>query len=151
MEIVLDDLTGPEIAAFLDEHVREMRATSPPESTHALDLAGLRVPEVTFWTMVEDGEVLGCGAIKRLSAEDAEVKSMRVARTHRRRGLAATLLRHMLAESRRMGFSRLYLETGSFAFFEPARRLYLAHGFELCPPFAGYVEDPNSVFMTKLL
>jgi putative acetyltransferase len=151
MEIVVDDLSGPEIAAFLEEHIEEMKSVSPPESKHALDLDGLRVPEVTFWTMLEDGAVVGCGAIKLLGDGEAEIKSMRVAESHRGRGLASAILRHILAECRRLGIARVYLETGSFDFFAPARRLYLRHGFELCPPFADYEEDPNSVFMTRTL
>jgi putative acetyltransferase len=151
MEIVVDDLTGPEIAEFLDEHIQEMRSITPPESKHALDLDGLRVPEITFWTMLDDGRVLACGALKLLGNDDGEIKSMRVAPDGRRRGAASTLLQHIVAEARRMGLSRLYLETGSFEFFEPARRLYLKHGFEICGPFADYRPDPNSVFMAKSL
>jgi putative acetyltransferase len=151
MEIVVDDLSGPEIAAFLEEHIEEMKSVTPPGSKHALDLDGLRSPEVTFWTMLEDGEVVGCGALKLLGGGEAEIKSMRVAAAQRGRGLASAILRHILAEARRLGIARVYLETGSFAFFEPARRLYLRHGFELCPPFADYEEDPNSVFMTRTL
>lgn len=151
MEIVVDDLGGPEIAAFLEEHIEEMKSISPPESKHALDLDGLRVPEITFWTMLEDGEVVGCGALKLLGDGHGEVKSMRIAHGHRGRGLASALLLHIVAEAERMGLTRLSLETGSFAFFEPARRLYVRHGFEYCAPFGDYVEDANSVFMTKTL
>jgi putative acetyltransferase len=151
MLIVVDDLTGPEIAEFLDEHVDEMRSVTPPESKHALDLDGLRAPEITFWTMIDGGRVVACGALKLLGGDDGEIKSMRVAPDCRQRGVASTMLQHIIAEARRMGLSRLYLETGSFGFFEPARRLYLKHGFELCGPFADYKPDSNSVFMTKTL
>jgi putative acetyltransferase len=151
VEIVVDDLSGPEIAAFLEEHIEEMKSVTPPGSKHALDLDGLRAPDVTFWTMLEDGEIVGCGALKLLGGDEAEIKSMRVAEAHRGRGLASAILQHILAEARRRGIARVFLETGSFEFFAPARRLYLKHGFELCPPFADYEEDPNSVFMTKTL
>jgi putative acetyltransferase len=151
VEIVVDDLSGPEIAAFLEAHVEEMKSVTPPESKHALDLDGLRVPEVTFWTMVDGGEIVGCGAIKLLGDGEAEIKSMRVAPGRRGRGIGSAMLRHILDESRRMGIARLYLETGSFEFFEAARRLYLGHGFELCGPFGDYAEDENNVFMTKSL
>lgn len=151
MEIMVDDLTGHEIAKFLDEHIEEMRAVTPPESTHALDLDGLRIPEVTFWTVLENGAVVGCGAIKVLAGCHGEIKSMRVAPTHRQRGVASMLLQRIIAEARRMGLARVFLETGSFEFFEPARRLYLKHGFEYCEPFADYNENPNSTFMTKVL
>lgn len=151
MEIVVDDLTGSEIAEFLAEHIEEMRSITPPESKHALDLEGLRAPDITFWTVVEDGRVLACGALKLLGDGHGEIKSMRVAPDCRQRGVASTMLLHIIAEARRMGLSRLSLETGSFEFFEPARRLYRKHGFEICGPFAGYKPDPNSVFMTKIL
>jgi putative acetyltransferase len=152
MEILVDDLSGPEIVKFLDEHIQEMKAVTPPESKHALDLDGLRVPDVTFWTVMEDGAVVGCGAVKVLDASShGEIKSMRVAPSHRRSGVASMLLQHIISEARQMGLSRLFLETGSFEFFEPARRLYIKHGFEYCGPFANYKENPNNVFMTKPL
>lgn len=151
LRITIDDLSGPRIAEFLGEHIAEMRAVTPPESMHALDLDGLRQPEITFWSVFGDGTLVGCGAIKALDASHAEIKSMRIAPSHRQRGVASTLLRHILSEAKQREFSRVSLETGSFEFFEPARRLYLAYGFELCRPFAGYKPDPNSVFMTRTL
>jgi 3-oxoacyl-[acyl-carrier-protein] synthase III/GNAT superfamily N-acetyltransferase len=150
-ELVVDDLTGPAIAEFLEEHIEEMKEVTPPGSKHALELDELRRPEVTFWTLLDDDEVIACGAIKRLDGDHGEIKSMRVAPSHRQRGVASALLRHLLFEARRSGLSRLSLETGSFEFFEPARRLYGSHGFEVCEPFGEYVPDPNSTFMTKQL
>ncbi|WP_216898005.1 GNAT family N-acetyltransferase [Nocardia alni] len=150
MEIEIDDLTGPDILGLISGHLTEMHSvTSQAESVHALDLNGLRRPEVTVWSVREQGRIAGCGAIKRLDATHGEIKSMRTADTHRRRGVAARLLGHLEAESVRMGLTRLSLETGSEDFFEPARRLYLAHGFEYCEPFGDYRPDPLSVFMTK--
>ena len=151
MNIKLDDLRGPEIAAFLEAHLEDMKATSPPESKHALDLEGLRQPEVTFWTVWEQGTLIGCGAIKALDADHGEIKSMRTAPACRGQGVASRLLQHILAEAQQRGDRRLSLETGSMAFFEPARRLYAKHGFESCPPFGDYWADPNSVFMTRTL
>jgi putative acetyltransferase len=148
MEIRLDDLSGPEIARFLDEHLAELRATSPPESMHALDLEGLRQPDVTFWSVWDGTELVGCGALKALDAAHAEIKSMRTSLRARGAGVGSALLRHMLDVARARGFRRVSLETGSMPHFEPARRLYLRHGFSVCPPFAGYRLDPNSVFMT---
>ncbi|MGW5318388.1 GNAT family N-acetyltransferase [Nocardia thailandica] len=147
----VDDLLGPEVEEFLQEHIDEMRSISPPESKHALDLAGLRVPEVTFWTMWSDEVLLGCGALKDLGDGHAEIKSMRTSRGHKRQGLGSRLLSHMLAHARERGFGRISLETGAQDFFEPARRLYAKHGFEFCGPFGAYREDPNSVFMTRQL
>ncbi|NBD26956.1 GNAT family N-acetyltransferase [Paenibacillus glycinis] len=151
MEIKLDDLTGPEIADLLHEHLRSMEKHSPPESRHALDLEGLRRPEITFWSAWEHGELVGCGALKALGGEHGELKSMRTARAHLRKGVARRILAHVIEEAERRGYRRLSLETGSMAAFEPARRLYAGFGFEVCGPFAAYVEDPNSVFMTKAL
>jgi len=151
VKIVVDDLSGPEIARFLEEHVREMRSVSPPESKHALDLDGLRGPEVTFWSVLDAGTLVGCGAIKRLDPRHAELKSMRTAPARKRSGIASLMLEHIIAEARRLGFTRLSLETGSAEFFRPARRLYEKFGFGYCEPFADYRPDPNSVFMTRVL
>jgi len=149
--IVVDDLTGPEIAAFLDEHVREMLSISPPESKHALDLEALRAPGITFWSVRDGSAVVGCGALKRLDAGHGEVKSMRTAVARKRSGIASMMLEHIIAEARRMGFTRLSLETGSAEFFAPARGLYEKFGFGYCEPFAGYRPDPLSVFLTRTL
>ncbi|WP_436761881.1 GNAT family N-acetyltransferase [Streptosporangium sp. V21-05] len=151
MRIVLDDLSGPEIAGFLDEHVQEMRSTTPLESKHALDLDGLRKPEITFWSVMDGDTLVGCGAIKRLDVNHAEVKSMRTAPSRKRSGTASLLLEHIITEARRMGFTRLSLETGATEFFLPARRLYEKFGFDYCEPFADYRPDPYSVFMTRVL
>jgi putative acetyltransferase len=148
MEIRVDDLSGPEIAAFLDEHLRDMRAASPPESTHALDIEGLKKPEVTFWTVWDDRQLVGCGAIKELNPTHGEIKSMRTRATHRGKGIGALVLQHILREARTRGYERVSLETGSMPFFEAARALYRKHGFCDCQPFADYKLDPNSVFMT---
>ncbi|HEY8244959.1 MAG TPA: GNAT family N-acetyltransferase [Casimicrobiaceae bacterium] len=146
-----DDLTGPEIRALLEEHLAHMRRVSPPCSVHALDLERLRRPEITFWTAWSDGALAGCGALKALDARHGEIKSMRTASTHLRRGVARRMLTHILAEATRRGYARLSLETGSMDAFIPARTLYARHGFTTCPPFADYAEDPNSVYMTRML
>ncbi|MDE2369116.1 MAG: GNAT family N-acetyltransferase [Burkholderiales bacterium] len=151
MEIRLDDLRGVPIRELLEEHLRDMHRHSPPESVHALDLDGLRRPEISFWTVWEGGELLGCGALKELDARHGEIKSMRTAAAHLRRGVGRRMLDHIVAEARRRGYARLSLETGSMAAFEPARRLYEDFGFELTEPFANYRPDPNSLFMTKAL
>lgn len=151
ISIVTDDLSGVEIAGFLEAHIDEMRSVSPPESTHALDLDGLRAPEVTFWTVWDLSTLVGCGALKELDPGHAEIKSMRTSPAHQQRGIASKLLRHMMDEARSRGIRRLSLETGSMPFFEPARRLYARFGFQYCAPFADYKEDPNSVFMSREL
>ena len=149
MHIKIDDLSGPEIHQLLQQHLQSMALHSPPESVHALDIDALQKPEITFWTVWERGELLGCGALKELDAQHAEIKSMRTASTHLRKGVAKTLLGHIVAEARGRAYHRLSLETGSMQAFEPARNLYAGFGFSNCEPFAQYVEDANSVFMTR--
>lgn len=151
LTIDADDLRGEAIAAFLADHLREMRAVSPPESTHALDLDGLRRAGITFW-IARDGDALaGCIALKALGDGHGEIKSMRVAATHRRRGVAQRMLGHLIDEATKRGYRRVSLETGAMSFFEPARTLYAHAGFTSCGPFADYRDDPNSVFMTREL
>ena len=151
MEIREDDLTSREIADLLREHLAGMAQASPPESMHALDLRGLRSPEITFWSAWQGEELLGCGALKELDTRHGEIKSMRTAPTHLRKGVGARILRHILGEAQRRSYVRLSLETGSMAEFAPARSLYTKFGFDYCQPFADYLEDPNSVFMTRQL
>jgi putative acetyltransferase len=148
MQIVLDDLSGPEVAELLGEHLRDMALHSPPESIHALDLDSLRQPDISFWTLREGKELLGCGALKELDPSHGEIKSMRTARAHLRRGVAAQLLAHILDEARQRGYRRLSLETGSAEAFRPAHEMYRRFGFLPCGPFGDYVEDPYSVFMS---
>ena len=151
IEIKIDDLSSFETAEFLDEHIQDMKAASPPESKHALDLEGLRKPEITFWTVWDESTLIGCGALKTLDTEHAEVKSMRTAASYRGKGVASMLLQHMIHEATQRRYRRLSLETGSMPFFEPARTLYKKFGFACCAPFSSYKADSNSVFMTKEL
>ena len=151
LEIKVDDLRSPQTAGLLAEHLRQLAEVSPPESRHALNLEGLRQANITFWSAWRERELAGVGALKELDAAHGEIKSMRTAATHQRTGVATALLEHIVAEAKRRGYQRLSLETGSMAYFEPAHRLYRKSGFHECPPFAGYVADPNSVFMTREL
>ena len=151
MKIELDDLSRPEIHALLDEHLQSMYAVSPPESVHALDLGKLRKPEITFWSAWDDSLLLGCGALKQLDATHGEIKSMRTPNAIRRRGAGRAILAHIIAVARARNYQRLSLETGSMDAFTPAQKLYESFGFSRCGPFADYVEDPNSVFMTLRL
>lgn len=141
-------LDEPAVLSLLSEHLRSMREISPPESVHALEVSQLRQPDVTFWCAWAGSELLGCGALKALSAAEGEIKSMRTASAHRGRGVGRGLLEHIMREAQSRGYARLSLETGSQPEFEPARRLYARAGFRACGPFADYVADPNSVFMT---
>lgn len=151
MQIREDDLTGEEIAYLLQEHLDNMYEITPPESVHALDIEALRSPNITFWTAWEGEELLGCGALKELSLTSGEIKSMRTAKAYRRRGVASRILEHIIKEAQRRGYDCLYLETGAFGEFAPARALYIRYGFQYRSPFADYAQDPNSVFMMKKL
>ncbi len=151
MKIKLDDLSSGEMADLISEHLAGMYLTSPPESIHALGLEELRKPGVTVWSAWENGELLGCGALKELDSQHGEIKSMRTAAAHLRKGTARALLAFIIDEARKRGYRRLSLETGSMEAFSPARKLYESFGFTYCPPFADYWDDPNSVFMTKEL
>ncbi|MUL37734.1 GNAT family N-acetyltransferase [Gloeocapsopsis dulcis] len=151
LQIREDDLTGKKIADFLREHLEDMNEITPSESVHALDLEALRSPNITFWSAWEGDELLGCGALKELDSRSGEVKSMRTAKAHRGRGIAAKILEHIIKEAEQRAYKCLNLETGAFPEFAPARSLYLRYGFEYRDPFAEYTDDPNSVFMTKKL
>lgn len=157
LHLRLDDLSDPRIAGLLDEHLRDMRAISPPESVHALDLDKLRDPSVLFWSawLGEAGApastLVGTAAIKRLDAHHAELKSMRTSASYRGKGVGTRVLLYVLDQARALGLRRLSLETGAQPFFAPAHTLYLAHGFEPCGPFGSYTLDPNSRFMTMAL
>ena len=151
MHIERDDLSQPEIAELLKEHLVSMSVHSPPESVHALPIEGLRSPDITFWSVWENGELLGCGALKELDPRHGEIKSMRTVSRYLRKGVARAVLNHIIEQAKQRGYRRLSLETGSMAAFEPARQLYERAGFTYRQPFADYVKDPNSVFMTMAL
>lgn len=151
LQIREDNLTGKKIIDLLREHLENMHEITPPGSVHALNVEALRSPHITFWTAWEGDELLGCGALKELDARSGEVKSMRTAKAHRRRGIASKILEHMINEAKQRGYDCLNLETGALPEFAPARALYVRYGFEYRGPFAEYTDDPNSVFMTKKL
>ena len=149
MNIRPDDLTGAAVQNLLAAHLRGMHDHSPPESVHALDLDGLRAPDITFWSVWDDDELMGCGALKELDATHGEIKSMRTVERHLGKGVASVLVDHILNVAQERGYTKLSLETGSGPAFEPAHALYLKHGFVFCGPFADYTNDPFSRFMTR--
>lgn len=151
MHIEIDDLTRDTVRALLEEHLSDMYALSPPESVHALDWSKLREPDVTFWTVWEGSTLLGCGALKELTAAHGEIKSMRTPKALRGRGAGRAVLLHIIEVARARGYERVSLETGSLPEFEPARRLYESFGFVHCEPFGSYRLDPYSAFMTLAL
>ena len=151
MQIKIDDVNHPKVAGLLQQHLDDMYATSPAESVHALDLDKLRQTDITFWTAWRQQELLGCGALKMLSEQHAEIKSMRTARQHLRIGVAAQILEHIIMHAKNLDLKQISLETGSQPFFKPAIALYKSFGFKFCEPFADYIADPNSKFMTLVL
>ncbi|MCP4302365.1 MAG: GNAT family N-acetyltransferase [Gammaproteobacteria bacterium] len=151
MRIIEDDFSGTEITALLAEHLDGMARHSPQESMHALDLAGLQEPDITFWTAWDDSELLGCGALKELDDSHGEIKSMRTANAHLGQGVATAILSHLINEAKRRSYSRLSLETGSGPAFDAAYSLYQKFGFDYCGPFGDYRDDPFSRFMTLKL
>ena len=151
LEFRLDDLSGEPTRNLIDRHLRGMYESSPAESVHAFSVDKLRHPNVTFWSVWISDEIAGCGALKRIDSERAEIKSMRVADKFLGRGIGRAILQHLLVEARRMGFSSVWLETGSTDTFIPALKLYESAGFVRCSAFGDYVDDPFSVFMTLRL
>ncbi len=156
LDIRIDDVTGPEVIALLTRHLDEMHALTPAESVHALDLGGLRAPDLTLWTAWSDtdrdgGTLLGCGALKAIGPEHGELKSFHTTSAARGRGVATALLAVIMDEARTRGYRRLSLETGRPASFKAAQTLYARHGFAECPPFGDYRDDPHSLFMTRAL
>ena len=151
MKIEIDDLSRPAVHALLNEHLQSMHALSPRESVHALDLERLRAPSITFWSAWQDGQLLGCGALKELDPSHGEVKSMRTPSARRRSGAGRAILMHIIEVAQARGYQRLSLQTGAVEAFKPAQTLYESAGFVRCGPFGDYTEDSFSLFMTLRL
>ncbi|NRA82871.1 MAG: GNAT family N-acetyltransferase [Gammaproteobacteria bacterium] len=149
MKIEIDNLESIEVQQLLQEHHQDMLKYSPPESVHALDLSALKSPDVTFWTAWINGELAGCGALKKLDQTHAELKSMRTCHKFIRQGVAAKLLTHMLATAKSQCYEKISLETGTMDAFIPAQKLYRSFGFQVSQPFSHYQVDPYSMFLTK--
>lgn len=147
MEIRVDDLRGPEIAALLESHLELMRSLSPPGTVNALDLERLRQPAITFWTVWDKGELVGCGALKELAPDFAEIKSMHTRSARRGRGVGEAMLQHILAQARQRKYTRIGLETGRHPAFDPAHKLYLKYGFDYCEAFADYENTEDNICM----
>jgi putative acetyltransferase len=142
---------GADLRLLFQRHTAAMHEETPPESIHMMDASELEHPDIAFFVMREGARAIGMGAFKRIDATHAEIKSMHVLVEERGRGLSRLMLDHLMAEARAAGFRRLSLETGVQPGFVAARTLYLRAGFSECPPFEGYSEDPNSLFMTRTL
>ena len=151
LRIERDDVARPQVLALLEEHLRNMYEITPPDKVFAFDAGKLRAPDVTLWTAWRGDELVGCAALKELSASDGEIKSMRTPATQRRTGAGRALLNHVIEVARSRGYRALYLETGCQPEFLPAQTLYSSAGFTRCGPFGDYRENGNSVFMSLSL
>ena len=138
----------PEVNELLIKHFIELRAASPEGSAHVLDITGLKIPSIKFWSLWENNKLIGCGALKFLEKNHGEFKSIRVADEFRKRGIGERIINHLIEEAKKLKISKLSIETGAGEFFLPARNLFSKFGFKTCPPFAHYKDDPNSCYYT---
>jgi putative acetyltransferase len=151
LKIVDGGLDDPQVIAMLRFHYDTNIRVTPPGSAHVFDISRLKQPDVSFWSAWDGDTLMGVGALKRMNTEDGEIKSMHTLKEARGSGVGGAMLRHIMEKAREMKLKRLYLETGSFDYFAPARALYGRHGFSECPPFADYNLDKNSTFMWREL
>ena len=141
----------PEVNELLTKHFVELRAASPEGSAHALDIPGLKVPSIKFWSLWENNKLMGCGALKFLDNDHGEFKSIRVHDHFRNKGFGIKIIKHLIEEAKKLKIKRLSIETGAGKYFNPARKLFKSCNFEPCAPFAHYKEDVNSIYLTKLI
>ena len=149
MKSVEGNFDNSEVNNLLKKHFIELRSVSPAGSTHVLDLEGLKDPTIKFWSLWENEELIGCGALKFLDNYHGEFKSIRVADKFRKKGFGEKIIFHLIEEAKKLKIKKLSIETGSGNFFKSARELFKKFGFEPCEPFAHYTEDPNSCYYTK--
>ena len=142
---------NPEVNAMLIKHFTELKSVSPEGSAHVLDIAGLKDPTIKFWSLWENNQLMGCGALKFLDKEHGEFKSIRVNDKFRKKGNGIKVINHLIDEAKKLQIKKLSLETGAGAFFYPARRLFNKCGFKICEPFSHYKDDINSVYMHLLI
>ena len=151
LESIEGNFDNPEVNELLKKHFIELRSASPEGSAHVLDISGLKVPSIKFWSLWEKSQLIGCGALKFLDENHGEFKSIRVHDNFRGKGYGIKIINHLINEAKNLKIQKLSIETGSGDFFAPARKLFDSCGFEPCPPFAHYKEDINSLYLTKLL
>ena len=141
----------PEVNDLLTKHFIELRAASPEGSAHVLDIPGLKVPSIKFWSLWKNSKLFGCGALKFLSKEHGEFKSIRVHENFKNQGNGIKIIQHLISEAKKLQIKRISIETGAGRFFEPARKLFKKCNFETCDPFAHYKKDINSLYYSKLI
>ena len=148
MKSIEGNFDNTEVNELLNKHFIELRSVSPEGSTHVLDIAGLKDQSIKFWSLWENNELVGCGALKFLEKHHGEFKSIRVADKFRNKGIGEKIIYHLIDEAKKLEISKLSIETGAGDFFIPARKLFSKFGFKKCIPFAHYKEDPNSCYYT---
>ena len=146
MKSLENNFDHPEVNNLLTKHFIELRSVSPEGSAHVLDIPGLKTPSIKFWSLWDNNQLIGCGALKFLDKTHGEFKSIRVADKHRKKGMGEKIISHLITEAKKIGIKRLSIETGAGEFFSPARKLFKKFGFKACKPFAHYKEDPNSCY-----
>ena len=151
LKSIVGNFDDPEVNKLLTKHFVELRAASPEGSAHVLDIPGLKVPSIKFWSLYYHDKLMGCGALKFLEEGHGEFKSIRIHDDFRKKGHGIIVINHLISEAKKLDIKRLSIETGAGDFFIPARKLFKSCGFEPCEPFAHYKEDVNSVYLTKLI
>jgi putative acetyltransferase len=136
---------------LLIKHFIELRAASPEGSAHVLDIPGLKIPSIKFWSLWQSDKLMGCGALKFLDKKHGEFKSIRIHDDFRKKGNGINVVNHLINEAKKLNITRLSIETGAGDFFKPARKLFKQCSFETCKPFAHYKDDINSVYLTKVI
>ena len=139
---------NPKVNELLVNHFKELRSVSPENSCHVLDIKGLKAENIKFWSLWEEDELVGCGALKFLEKKHGELKSIRIADTFRKKNYGKKVIEHLILEAKKLKINKLSLETGAGNFFEPARKLFRNCGFKDCDPFDDYKENPDSCYMT---
>ncbi len=148
MKSVEGNFENPEVNELLNKHFIELRSVSPEGSAHVLDIIGLKDKSIKFWSLWDNNQLIGCGALKFLEKNHGEFKSIRVADKFRKLGIGEKIIEHLIGEAKKLEISKLSIETGAGNFFLPARKLFSKFGFKKCAPFAHYKEDPNSCYYT---
>ena len=151
MKTIEGNFDNPEVNQLLKKHFIELRSVSPEGSTHVLDIEGLQNKSIKFWSIYENDELIGCGALKFLDPQHGEFKSIRVSDSFRKKGYGNKIIKVLIDKSRKLNIQKISVETGSGEFFLPARKLFKSSGFIECEPFSHYVDDPNSCYMSLKL
>ena len=151
MKSIEGNFDKPEVNKLLISHFIELSSVSPVDRGHVLDIPGLKNPSIKFWSLWENNQLIGCGALKFLDKEHGELKSIRVADSFRRKGNGFKVISHLISEAKKLNIKKISLETGTGNFFTPARKLFDKCGFKVCEPFAHYKKDPDACYMSLLL